>query len=279
MAVTWPRYEGRQALGRLMHGQDLVLAVPATDLATTTMGVTKLTVYPDDYFIDWHGRFYLGPNADTDFEVTDFDQETEPGLKPGVIHFKPALADATLVSDAFEMYPEFSPAEMDDAINLAIRSVEKEALQDKRDESVTVISSTTYEYAIPAGFVTIQSIIMEQGTSGRFSPSLDTIDRKHWRILPGTPPKLWFDSNYVTLTADRKLRILGQQAPPILSKDSDLCSVDLAYVLYQAKANLHLGRISESGDEHDKKMVVAQRRAHEERQGLMVASVGEVVAF
>ena len=279
MATPWARYVGRQSLGRLMHGADIILGVPATDLATNTIGAAKLTVYPDDYFNDWHGRFYLGPNADEDFEVTDFDQETEPGLNPGVIHFRPALSAAAVVTDAFEMYPEFSPAEMNDAINLAIASVAEQALQDKRDESLTVISSTTYEYELPAGFVNIQTILMEQGTSGRFSPSADTIDRKYWRILPGSPPKLWFDSNYVALTAGRKLRLLGQQAPPQLSKDSDLCSVDQAYVLYQAKANLHLSRVSESGDEHYRKMVLSQARANEEREGLMVAGVGEKVAF
>ena len=279
MATPWVRYAGRQALGRLMHGPDMILGVPATDLTTTTMGVTKLSPYPDDYFVDWHGRFYSGPNADQDFEVTEFDQQKTPALTDGVLTFKPAMSAVVVAHDLFEMYPEFSPAEMNDAINLAIASVAEEALQDKRDESLTVISSTTFEYELPAGFVNIREILMEQGTAGRFSPSLDTIDRKYWRVLPGSPPKLWFDSNYVTLTADRKLRIIGQQAPPQLTKDSDLCSVDQTYVLYQAKANLHLSKVDESGDEHYRKMVVAQARAHEERRAVTVAGVGERVAF
>ena len=278
MAAPWPRYEGRQALGRMMHGQDAILGVPATNLTTTTMGVAKLTVYPDDYFNDWFGRFYAGPRADTDFDVTDFDQEKEPGLTPGVLTFKPALSAAPVIHDLFEMYPDFSPGEMNDAINLAIASVTQGALQDKRDDSLTVIAGT-FEYEIPAGFLYIWEILQEQSTNGRYSSSLNTIDQRYWRILPGSPPKLWFDSNWVTLTTGRKLRIIGQQAPAQLAKDSDLCSVDQAYVLYQAKANLHLSRASESGDEHDKKMVLAQARAHEERKSITVAGLGERVSF
>lgn len=279
MVTPWARYKGRQLLGRLMHGDDVLVGVPATKLTTTTMGVTRLSIFDDDYFNDWYGRFFLGPLADNDFVIDDFDQLVEPALTDGLITFKPTMSSAVTTQDQFEAYPDFSPAEMNDAINLAIASVEEECLQDKRDETITVVSSTTYEYDLPAGFSYIQSIVMEQGTSGRFSTSLDTIDRRYWRILRGSPPKLWFDSNYVSLTAGRKLRILGQQGPAQLTKDGDLCLVDQAYVIYQAKANLHLSRISELGDEHDKKMVVAQSRAHEERRGVMVAGVGEKVSL
>jgi hypothetical protein len=279
MAAPWPRYEGRQALGRMMHGQDVLTGIPATDLTTTTMGITKLSVYEDDYFNDWHGRFYLGPQADNDFEITAFDQETEPGLNPGKIAFKPAMSAAVVVTDYFEAYPEWSPAEMNDAINLALSSIAEAAPQDKRDESITVVSSATWEYEIPAGFVNIRTVMMESGTAGRFSPSLDTIDRKYWRILPGSPPKLWFDNNLASLTTGRRLRLIGQQAPPLLTKDSDLCSVDQAYVLYQAKANLHFTRVLDANDDQYRLMILAQARANEERQGLVAAAVGERVAF
>tara|TARA_R100001086_G_scaffold234434_1_gene156727 strand:- start:530 stop:1318 length:789 start_codon:yes stop_codon:yes gene_type:complete len=262
-----------------MHGGDVLVGVPGTNLTTTTMGITKLSVFGDDYFNDWYGRFFLGPLADNDFVIDDFDQLVEPSLTNGMLTFKPTMSSAVTAQDQFEAYPDFSPAEMNDAINLAIASVEEEALQDKRDETITVVSSNTYEYDLPAGFSYIQTIVMEQGTSGRYSTSLDTIDRKYWRILRGSPPKLWFDSNYVSLTAGRKLRLIGQQAPGQLTKDGDLCSVDQSYVIYQAKANLHLSRISELGDEHDKKMSVAQARAHEERRGLGVAGVGEKVSL
>jgi hypothetical protein len=262
-----------------MHGPDIILGIPATDLTTTTMGIPKLSPYPDDYFNDWFGRFYLGQLAGTDFQVEDFDQQKTPALTDGIVEFKPAASTTVTTKDYFEMYPVFSAGEMDDAINLAIVSIEDDALQDKRDDSITVITSSTYEYSIPDGFVYISEVIMEQDTSGRFSDSLDTIDPIYWRILPGTPPKLLFDSNYVSLTAGRKLRLIGQQAAPELTSDADICSVDQAFVLYQAKANLHLAKIEESGDEHYRKMVVAQARAHEEREGIHVAGHGERVAF
>jgi hypothetical protein len=83
----------------------------------------------------------------------------------------------------------------------------------------------------------------------------------------------------VTLTAGRQLRLVGQQAPAQLTKDSDWCSVSQTFVLYQAKAHLHFSRVEESGDDHYKKMVVAQARAHEERQRFQVAGRGWKVAF
>lgn len=273
MAAAWTRAAGRQALGRLMHGENVMVGVPDADLTTTTFAVAKLTVYPDDYFNDWHGRFYSGPRRDTDFEVTDFEQTKGPTLIAGVVTFRPATSAAVVAQDLFEMYPEFSPAEMNDAINVAISMVENEALQDKRDESL-VVASSQWEYDIPAGFAYVEEALLESGTANRYSPSTNLLDVRHWRILPGSPPKIWFDNDYVTLTAGRQLRLVGQQAPAQLTKDDDLCSVSQAFVLYQAKAHLHFSRVEESGDDHYKKMVVAQARAHEERRRLMVASRG-----
>ena len=279
MAAPWPRYEGRQALGRLMHGDNVLVGVAATKLTTTTMGITKLSVYSDDYFNDWFGRFYLGPKADTEFVITDFDQQTEPALTDGMITLKPTLSSAATAEDRFEASPDYSPAEMNDAINLAIRAVSTDSLQGKVDDTVTVVSSTTFESAVPDGFVNIHTIIQEQSTAGRFSDSLDTIDRNHWKILPGAPSKIVFDSNYVSLTAGRKLRIIGQQAPPLLKKDGELCLVDQAYVVFQAKANLHFSHVSEGGDQHEQKMIIAQTRADIERKGILVAADGERVSF
>jgi hypothetical protein len=272
MATAWRRSAGRQALGRLMHGADAITGTPATNLTKGQFGVKALAVYEDDFFLDWFGRFYSGPHKDTDFVVTGFTQTD------GVVELDPDLSTAVEAQDLFEMYPEFSPAEMNDAINAAIAMVEDEALQDKRDETLVAVA-TQWEYDVPPDFVTVEQIYEESGTAGRYSPSGALLDVRHWRILPGSPPKIWFDNTYKTLTAGRKLRLVGQQAPPQLTKDDDLCSVPQMYVLYQAKAHLHLARVEESGDDHYKKMVVAQARAHEERKRLLVASRGSRVAF
>lgn len=276
MAVAWTRAAGRQALARLMHGSDVVIGAPGSLLATGAFAVPKLTVYEDDYFLDWHGRFYQGPAADTDFEVTGFDQSTDNEVA-GFLTFRPVLSSAVVVTDLFEMYPDFSPAEMNDAINDAISMVEGEALEDKVDESL-VVAASQWEYTVPAGFVAVEGIFQESGTANRYSSSGNFIDPRHWRILPGASPKLWFDHDLVTLTSGRQLRLVGQQAPTQLTKDADLCAVPRSFVLYQAKANLHFSRVEETGDEHYRKMVVAQARAHEERRRVRVASRGWKVA-
>jgi hypothetical protein len=279
MATPWARYTGRQKLARMMHGDNMVVGTPSSDnLSTTTFSVSKLSAYSDDYFNDWHGRFFLGPKADTVFTVTDFDQLVEPGLTDGKLTLKPTQTSAMTVQDQFEIYPDYTSEELNDAINLALTMVEEVALQDKRDESLVAVS-TQHEYDVPAGFKTVWQIIRESGTSGRYSNSLDKIDPAYWRILPGAPPKIWFDSNYIELTSNRRLRLIGQQAPAQLNKDSDLCSVDQSYVVYQAKANLHFTRIEQMDDDHYKKMQVAQGMADRERESIMVAPVGEKVSY
>ena len=142
------------------------------------------------YFNDWHGRFYSGTHLNTDFDVVDFAKTA------GVVTFDPDLGSAVVVSDLFEMYPDFTPAEINDAINMAISMVEEEALQDKVDVTL-VVAASTYEYTIPTGFVFVDQIFQESGTADRYSPSGDLIDVRHWRILDGSTPKIWFDNNEI----------------------------------------------------------------------------------
>ena len=278
MAESWKRYEGRQALGRLMHGENVLVGVPDVALTTTTFGVAAVSNFPDQYFLDWHGRFYSGPQADKNFQVTNFDQKTAPGLLDAVFTFTPAMAAAVITRDLFEMYQDYSPEEMNDAINLAIDMVANEALEDKRDESL-VLADNIFEYDMPAGFTYVEEVLMESSTAGRFSGATDLVDSRHWSILIGSPPRLWFDDALFAITAGRKLRLIGQKSPVRLNKDSDSSNVDQAYILYQAKANLHFARSEQTGDEHQEKMQLAQTLADRERLRLMVAGRGAKVSF
>ncbi len=278
MAEPWKRYEGRQALGRLMHGENVLVGSPDVWLTTTTFGVAAVKQFPDQYFKDWFGRFYDGPQANKDFQVTDFDQETEPGLLAAVFTISPAMAAAVITRDLFEMYQDYSPKEMNDALNLAIDMVAGEALEDKRDESLTLVDNT-FEYSMPPGFSYLEQIFVESSTAGRYSVATDLVDIRHWSVLVGSPPRLWFDDAYFSITAGRKLRLVGQTRPTRLNTDSDVSNVDQAYVLYQAKANLHFARSEQSGDAHQEKMGLAQTLADRERFRLMVAGRGLKVAF
>jgi len=264
-------YQLRQEVADLMG--EMVTGTPDTNLAANTFGCAALAGYEDDYFNDWHGRFYTGTHKDTSFtKVSDFVQTA------GVTTFTPSLAAAVEAGDLFEMYPDFTPEEINRAINLAISMVGEEALQDKVDATLET-AADTYEYTIPSGFVYIDEIFQESGTADRYSPSANRIDLRHWRILHGTTPKIWFDNNWVSLTAGRNLRLVGQQSPSELSLDADECDVSEAYIVYQAKANLHFKRSDEMDDAHWKKMTGAQTLANLERGRLRVAPRGRKVSY
>jgi hypothetical protein len=272
------RYTVRQALGRVLHGVDAVVGVPKSSLTKSTFGVDALGVYEDDYFNDWYGHFYDGPLKDTEFSVTDFDKAgPDVASDLGILTISPDRATAVTALDLFEIYPDFSPVEMNEAINLAISMVELEALVPLVDGTL-IVASNTWEYSVPEGIAYIDRIYQESNNSGRYSALDNGIDYRHWRILPGRT--LWFDNAYVSLAAGRSLRLVGQKAPAQLSLDADTTEVGKAFLVYQAKALLHQSRIRGRGsdfDEHDSQMRLAQIIADRERAHIRVASFGRKV--
>ena len=265
-----PFYTLRQRVGRLMGA--MVTGTPSGTYTTTGMDTTELPVYVDDYFNDWHGRFYAGPNRNTNFEVTDFAKSS------GHLTFSPA-ATTVVAQDLFELHMDFTPLEMNDMINLAISRVEEEALQDIVDETIQV-KDDIYEYTIPTNIYSIDRIYEESSTADRYSASDDLIDVRHWRVLRGSPAKIWFNNDYVSLTADRNLRIVGQAKQAQLSEDDDTCDINQMFIVYQAKALLHESRIRGEGSGfagHTTQAQLAQARADEERSRLSVALRGHRV--
>jgi hypothetical protein len=264
-----------------MEGDQALRGTPSSSiLKTTQFSSDDLQVYPDDYFNDWHGRFYSGTHRDTNFTVTDFAKLDDDNNK-GVITFAPALSEAAVVGDVFEMYPDYTPSEMNDAINLAISMVEEEALKDQIDETILIVSST-FEYLIPDGLLFIDQVVQESGTAGRYSISENLIDIRHWGILRRSDPQLWFDNNYCRLTAGRHLRLIGQGIQSQLSADDNLCSVNQTFLVHQAKALLHQSRIRGQGadfDEHQSQMQVAQAMADRQRAHVQVSGRGKRVAY
>ena len=110
-------YELRQAVGRLMSPGDiaLVTGTPAATFSTTGFQCAALALEEYDYYKDWWGRFYSGTHKDTTFRITGFTQSG------GAIVFSPALSSAVDATDLFELHRDFSPEEINNAINLAIQ--------------------------------------------------------------------------------------------------------------------------------------------------------------
>ena len=244
---------------------------PGTDLTTQGFGSAKLSLYEDDYFLDWHGRFRAGKHKDTSFAVTSSEQ-----LR-GVIKFAPALSSAVVATDLYYLLQDFTPEELIGAINSAIESVEQEALQDRTDESI-ILTASTFEYLVPPRMRFIDQILQESGTAGRYSQTNDYIDVRHWSLRRGAQPAIWFDSNFVSLTTGRHLRLVGQESPARLVKDEDISHVPKSYIVLQAKANLHFARADDLDDAHGRKMVLAQSRADVERKRVLVAGRGQKVS-
>jgi hypothetical protein len=258
-------------LARLMS-ENTIKGVPDSNLATTTFGENQLSPYPDDYFNDYHGRTYEGTHRGSNFVVTDF------ATTAGVVTVKVAQAVAYDKSDKFFMLPDYPVQDLIDAINLAISMVETEALESAVDDNLKVISGV-FEYDVPKDFHSIEHIIQEASTADQYRFESGMRNNRHWDILNGFEPKIWFDPDLVSLTAGRNLRIMGQKVASQLNEedDDDTTLVPTAYLLYQAKANLHSARADDLKDEHQRKYVLAQNRADMERVHVQVPARGRTV--
>ena len=104
MASALTRYALRQLLARLL-GESITGTPSGNVLTVGSFDVAALSVYPDDYFNDWWGRFYTGTHKDTTFVVTDFQNPNSNGEK-AVIYFEPDLSSAVEAGDLFELYQD-----------------------------------------------------------------------------------------------------------------------------------------------------------------------------
>jgi hypothetical protein len=273
----------RQSVGRLMGSGDIamVTGTPAATFSTTGFYCSALALEDDDYYNDWWLRFYSGTHKDITERVTDF---TKSG---GVIVFSPAVTGAVDATDLFELHRDFSPEEINNAINLAIQMVEDEALAEKSDATLAVLAAT-YEYAVPAGFAYIDEIYQEQIVADKYASS-DLIDSRFWKIIDKEGvPYIWFDSVHIQglswpysqtfgLTEGRNLRLVGQAKASTLSLDASTTDINPSYIIQQAKAILHQTRITGSGvasDMHDRQMVIAQNIANDLRKSVFVTPRG-----
>ncbi|MBU2118758.1 MAG: hypothetical protein KJ954_14315 [Alphaproteobacteria bacterium] len=273
--MSTAKYTLRQMIGRLMNAggpPGMVMGTPAATFSTTGFTCAALGREESDYFLDWWLRFYSGTHKDnTEIQVTASVTST------GATTFSPAVVAAVDATDLFELWRDFRIEDVDAAINYAILKVQDEALADKVDETLAVLAST-YEYTVPTGFYTIETILQEQATANRYDPYTDRLDpEKGWRILRSSTKKIWFDSNLVSLVVGRNLRVIGQQLAPQLTTDASTTDVNPAYIVEQAAARLHQSLIRDARDEHAIQAKLCQDRADQLRKGLQVAARGVLV--
>jgi hypothetical protein len=255
----------------------IVTGTPAATFSTSGFTCGTLALEDSDYYNDWWLRFYLGTHKDTTRRVTAFTTTT------GAVVFSPVVTGAVDATDLFELHRDFSPEEINNAINLAIQMIETEYLEEKSDATLAVIANT-YEYAVPTGFAWIDEIYQEQSNADLYSSS-DLIDRRFWKIIDKAGTKyIWFESAYITgvgdpysqtfgLTTGRNLRLVGQGKPSTLTLDAETTNVPMAYLVQQTKALLHQQRIDEVSSSsvsgrQDSQMQIAQRMADREREKL-----------
>lgn len=223
----------------------------------------------DDYFNDWIEMFcYSGTGVGTSGNPTDWDNSTH------TLTFLPA---ATLTAgDLVEMHRRFTVGEYNDYINLAIDMVAKEALLNKVDESVTLVTDT-YQYDLSTHFLWVTSIEM-QDSDGDYNKE-KPIDPRYWNVISSSTVKLEFVKERWSPTNGRTLRITGFASPSKLDTDTEACPLNPAYVTYQAAALLHQSRIRGSdvdSEFHSQQMTLCQALANEVRQRIRTSVGGAI---
>lgn len=265
--MSTAKYTLRQMIGRLIGTDDrqMVTGTPTGGYSTSGFQCSGLALDEDSFYNTWLWRCYIGTHKDTTREVTTF---TKSG---GTFVFSPVVTGAIDATDLFELHRDFTPEEIDAAINLAILTVENEALEDKVDETLTVIAST-WEYTVPTGFVTIADIFQESSTADLYYPR-DRIQGDQWDINRGTTKKIWINPS-ISLITGRGLRVVGQSKPSALSLDASTTEVNANYIVQQAMALLHQSR---SGAEHERQRALAQTLAERERLKVRSMLMGKKV--
>ena len=257
------RSEIRHEVARLAEGDGFILGTVTGGDATQAPGGGYFSCnsvgwqHDADYFNDWKEVFCYEGNSGSIGESanpTDWDESIWQ------LTFIPS--HTWVASDSVEMHQIFTVDEYNKAINRAIDSVAKEALELKVDESIT-LASATYEYDLSTEFMYIHRVEMESSTSDTF----DVVTPwSYWRILPETAPRIQFDIDNWAPTVDRKLRITGMASPARLTSDTQQCSINPTFLAYKAAADLMLSRSKEKGDEFFIKGQALAAQAAMERQ-------------
>lgn len=258
----------RHLLSILMN--DLITGTVTSPGSGTFVIATTDWEKSDDYFNDFVEMFdYSGTNAGTSGKPTDWDNSTH------TLTFKPATTLTT--GDLVEMHERFTVSQLNKAINHAIDQVANDALLDRVDETITLVTST-YQYDIPTNFLYIDGLWISDA-DGNWVEEVP-LDRIYWRVVKKTTLILEFVKNLYPPVTGRKVRIVGSASPSILDTDTEECPVDPEYVIQAAKAFLHQSRIrgpDKDSEFHRDQMVIASALARERRDEMSTNRSGRAV--
>jgi hypothetical protein len=253
----------------------------ATAAGSTTTFVDSARPEADDYFnnINAYVYFRTGTYASSEGKISDW-----VGASTYTGTFAPALAGAPGTGSVYSIHAQFRRAEINEAIQMSLDMVAREALFFKTDETTITLEDDVFEYPVPSDFVIITSLTMAGG-NGNFYDA--PINPSQYKIVKGAIPVIhfsamgeeqqyeghwWHDlwSQDDTMTAARKLRVEGLAKQPALVKDTDAIFINPTFVVYQAGALLLFSRVRRPENEPDEFRVraqIAQARADAERAG------------
>jgi len=128
------QYELRHEIIDQMVGESgFLLVTPDGNYAVSGFSVSSIVdQYGNDYFNQWWGHCYSGTNAGSTFRVSDYVDAT------GLFTTEPDMSSAFDSTSLIELSRDYHPQEVNRRINMALRRVEKTALQGKVDRSIIV---------------------------------------------------------------------------------------------------------------------------------------------
>ncbi len=196
--------------------------------------------YPDGYFRG--AELYALPIARA-FRILDFAGAT------GTFTLNAALP-STLTSATYEIRRVWLAADVDRAINGAIRDVAGYHFAPVTDQSLVLVAGQ-YEYPLPANWLYVTGVEVQTpaGHFARLHPLL-------WRTAPGRKLAIRYET--VWKLAGRALRLSGLTGVRTLTNDSDATTVPDAYLVPAARARLYEAKAGGSQTDPDAHRTSAQ---------------------
>jgi len=236
----------------------------------------------DDFWNELpYAEVYIRTTTDSGAPIGETRKISDFANSGGQVTVSDAFSANITTLDTYSIHTDFKRDSVVEAINMAIDMVAEKALVWKVDATSTTTVADTYKYNVPSGFMYINKITMADA-SGNFPG--DPIPPDQWSIMHGAtqeiefalfPTQGQFQDHYYSelwaetdMVASRSLRIEGLAIPDVLSADTDTCPISPAYIMYQAGAILHGGRIEQpegNYDAHRTQAEFCQGRADVER--------------
>lgn len=211
------RQQIRESIGDLLGGK-MYLGKSTTNGSTTTMRDNMVYGGTDDH----KGKDIIFLTDATDLgkvrRVTAFDGTDQ-------LTFSPAITNATAVDDEFELWEDYSVAEVNRAINDAIVAATGRVLMPINDTTL-VKQDKEYEYNIPNTLLAIHSL--EYVKSVKVDHSLHTCDTVWDELIDTDVTESADTTTYKEGSAALKLVVAAGCAANDILATQDITSIDIS---------------------------------------------------